>query len=132
MAGRHHRARRLLAAGNGGCHLGPQGTGGLDQLAGHGAARTNPVQPQDLGGVRRLALIATGSRRCTDRQLDKLWAEDRDEAYERFFGVGASFDAVLAQPSISSEERGSLAEPSRFGTLARRVFQPLLAVEDLR
>ncbi len=66
------------------------------------------------------------------RRLDKLWAEDRDEAYERFFGKGASFDALLVQPSISSEERGSLAEPSRFGTLARRVFQPLLSVEDLR
>ena len=66
------------------------------------------------------------------KQLDKLWVEDRDEAYELFFGVAASFDTVLAQTSISSEERGSLAEPSRFGTLARRVFQPLLAVEDLR
>jgi exodeoxyribonuclease V gamma subunit len=64
------------------------------------------------------------------RQLDKLWAEDRDEAYARFFG--ASLETVLAQPSISSEERGNLAEPSRFGTLARRVFQPLLSVEDLR
>jgi exodeoxyribonuclease V gamma subunit len=39
---------------------------------------------------------------------------------------------MLAQPSISSEARGSLAEPTRFGTLARRVFQPLLLVEDLR
>jgi exodeoxyribonuclease V gamma subunit len=39
---------------------------------------------------------------------------------------------VLAQRSISCEERGNLAEPSRFGTLARRVFQPLLSVEDLR
>ena len=27
--------------------------------------------------------------------------------------------------------RGSLGEPSRFGTLARRVFQPLLANEVL-
>jgi exodeoxyribonuclease V gamma subunit len=77
--------------------------------------------------------------RCRDRQpalyrrqLDKLWRQERDEAYERFFGIGAGFDAMLAQPSISSEERGSLAEPSRFGTLARRVFQPLLSVEDLR
>jgi exodeoxyribonuclease V gamma subunit len=66
------------------------------------------------------------------RQLDKLWVEDRDEAYERFFGVGASLDAVLAQRSIPNEVRGNLAEPSRFGTLARRVFQPLLSVEDLR
>jgi exodeoxyribonuclease V gamma subunit len=65
------------------------------------------------------------------RQLDKLWAEDRDEAYERFFGIGASLDALLAQPSILSEERGNLAELTRFGTLARRVFQPLLSVEDL-
>jgi exodeoxyribonuclease V gamma subunit len=64
------------------------------------------------------------------RQLDKLWLEDRDEAYERFFGVGASLDALLAQPSSSGEERGNLAEPSRFGTLARRVFQPLLSVEE--
>jgi exodeoxyribonuclease V gamma subunit len=65
------------------------------------------------------------------RQLDKLWREDRDEAYERFFGVGASLDAMMAEPSILSEERGNLAEPTRFGTLARRVFQPLLSVEDL-
>ena len=64
------------------------------------------------------------------RQLDKLWAQDRDEAYKRFFG--ASLDTVLAEPSISCEERGNLAEPSRFGTLARRVFQPLLSVEELR
>jgi exodeoxyribonuclease V gamma subunit len=64
------------------------------------------------------------------RQLEKLWAQDRDEPYERFFG--SSLDSMLAQPSISSEERGSLAEPSRFGTLARRVFQPLLSVENLR
>jgi exodeoxyribonuclease V gamma subunit len=66
------------------------------------------------------------------RQLDKLWGQERDEAYERFFGAGAGLEAMLAQRSINSEERGSLAEPSRFGTLARRVFQPLLLVEDLR
>jgi exodeoxyribonuclease V gamma subunit len=66
------------------------------------------------------------------KQLKKLWAEDRDEAYERFFGAKASFDDLLAQGSIPNEVRGSLAEPSRFGTLARRVFQPLLSVEELR
>jgi exodeoxyribonuclease V gamma subunit len=64
------------------------------------------------------------------RRLEKLWAEDRDEAYARFFG--SSLDAMLDQRSIPSEERGSLAEPSRFGTIARRVFQPLLSVENLR
>jgi exodeoxyribonuclease V gamma subunit len=66
------------------------------------------------------------------KQLDKLWLEDRDEAYERFFGAKASLDDLLAQESIPGEERGGLRERSRFGTLARRVFQPLLSVEDLR
>jgi exodeoxyribonuclease V gamma subunit len=66
------------------------------------------------------------------KQLDKLWLEDRDDAYERFFGAKASLDDLLAQPSIASEVRGNLVEPSRFGILARRVFQPLLSVEDLR
>jgi exodeoxyribonuclease V gamma subunit len=66
------------------------------------------------------------------KQLEKLWAEDRDETYERFFGAKASLDDLRAQPSVPTEVRGSLTEPSRFGTLARRVFQPLLSVEDLR
>jgi exodeoxyribonuclease V gamma subunit len=35
----------------------------------------------------------------------------------------------MHQPSIPAEERGSLAEPTRFGTLARRVFHPLLSTE---
>jgi exodeoxyribonuclease V gamma subunit len=66
------------------------------------------------------------------KQLNKLWLEDRDEAYGRFFGPGASLSDLLAQPPIASEVRGNLVEPSRFGTLARRVFQPLLSVENLR
>ncbi|HVD18213.1 MAG TPA: exodeoxyribonuclease V subunit gamma [Propionibacteriaceae bacterium] len=66
------------------------------------------------------------------KQLEKVWAEDRDEAYERFFGAKASLEDLLAQPSVPTEVRGSLTEPTRFGTLARRVFQPLLSVEDLR
>ena len=66
----------------------------------------------DRLGARRIARVAFG-------QLDLARGEE-----------GA--DTVLAQPSIASEERGNLSEPSRFGTLARRVFQPLLSVEDLR
>ena len=38
---------------------------------------------------------------------------------------------MLAQPSRAAEERGDLGEPSRFGTLARRVFAPLLRCEEL-
>jgi exodeoxyribonuclease V gamma subunit len=62
-------------------------------------------------------------------KLDDAWKNERDGAYERFFGIGASVDDLMRQPSIRSEERGSLGEPSRFGTLARRVFHPLLSAE---
>lgn len=60
------------------------------------------------------------------------WEWDRDAAYERFFGAGATLADLAAIPSRPDEERGTLAEPSRFGTLARRVFHPLLGVEVLR
>jgi exodeoxyribonuclease V gamma subunit len=62
-------------------------------------------------------------------KLERVWGEERDLAYERFLGVGATVDDLLRQESVPAEERGSLAEPSRFGTLARRVWHPLLASE---
>jgi exodeoxyribonuclease V gamma subunit len=42
-----------------------------------------------------------------------------------------TLETLLAEPSRPGEVRGTLGEPSRFGTLARRVFQPLLDNEDL-
>ena len=63
---------------------------------------------------------------------EKDWGWDRDAAYERFFGVGVTLSDLAAIASRPEEERGTLAEASRFGTLARRVFQPLLTVEQLR
>jgi exodeoxyribonuclease V gamma subunit len=60
------------------------------------------------------------------------WEWDRDAAYERFFGVGVTLTDLAKIPSRTEEERGTLAETTRFGTLARRVFQPLLSVEQLR
>jgi exodeoxyribonuclease V gamma subunit len=62
-------------------------------------------------------------------KLDEAWNNERDRAYEKFFGVRATLDDLMRQPSVAAEERGSLAEPSRFGTLARRVFHPLLSAE---
>jgi exodeoxyribonuclease V gamma subunit len=66
------------------------------------------------------------------KNLEKLWARDRDTSYEQFFGPGVSLETLLSQAARPNEVRGDLGEPSRFGTLARRVFQPLLANEDLR
>jgi exodeoxyribonuclease V gamma subunit len=67
-----------------------------------------------------------------ESSADKDWGWDRDAAYERFFGEGVTLSELSAIPSRPEEERGTLAEASRFGTLARRVFQPLLTVEQLR
>jgi exodeoxyribonuclease V gamma subunit len=64
------------------------------------------------------------------RDLEKVWAQDRDAGYERFFGAGVSLADMLSRPSRAEEERGDLGEPSRFGTLARRVFTPLLRCEE--
>ena len=62
-------------------------------------------------------------------KLEKSWRAERDLAYERFFGTGATLDDMMRQPAIAAEARGDTAEPSRFGTLARRVFQPLISAE---
>ena len=65
------------------------------------------------------------------RDLDRTWAMDRDPAYEQYFGAGVTLEDLLCQQSRPEEERGALGEPSRFGTLARRVFTPLLSCEEL-
>jgi exodeoxyribonuclease V gamma subunit len=65
------------------------------------------------------------------RELDRTWAMDRDPAYEQYFGTGVTLESLLSQQSRPEEERGALAEQSRFGTLARRVFTPLLSCEEL-
>ncbi len=64
--------------------------------------------------------------------LERLWRDDSDPAYERFFGADATVEDLMVEPSRVAEERGRLAEPTRFGTLARRVFQPMLSAEGNR
>jgi exodeoxyribonuclease V gamma subunit len=72
------------------------------------------------------------------KYLRGVWRDDGDDLYARFFDPPSGdngprgFDALLAEPSRPEEERGTLVEPSRFGTLARRVFHPLMANEELR
>ena len=64
------------------------------------------------------------------KMLTQEWNRERDETFERFFGAGVTLDGLMAAESVAGEERGDLGEPSRFGTLARRVFHPLLMVEE--
>ncbi len=51
--------------------------------------------------------------------------EQRDPAHALVWGDGAPFSALLAEPS------GDPDEPTRFAALARRVWAPLLAAEEL-
>jgi exodeoxyribonuclease V gamma subunit len=74
-------------------------------------------------------------RRRDDRAIDivlprirRTFQMESDDLYQAVFGI-TSLDQLLTMPSVRDEERGSLAEPSRFGTLARRVWHPLLGAE---
>jgi exodeoxyribonuclease V gamma subunit len=133
------RGWRAISIGRGGCsQLGPvdptwagRVLADLIDLRATGLREPIPFSPKTSAEYAALR-FRDRSPHLYRRQLEKLWAEERDEAYERFFGRGANLDVLLTEPSIASEERGNLAEPSRFGTLARRVFQPLISVEHLR
>lgn len=67
--------------------------------------------------------------------ISKEWAQECDDSYARFFGNDpqgrgrSGLELLLAEPARPGEELGALVEPTRFGTLARRVFDPLLYVE---
>ncbi len=61
--------------------------------------------------------------------LERIWKDERDAAFSRFWGEEATVADLEREPSIPAEERGDTAERSRFGTLARRVWQPLLGSE---
>jgi exodeoxyribonuclease V gamma subunit len=124
------------------------GTGGLSVLGPvpstwARAALADLVDLQRTGLAEPLPFAARTSAeyariRRADRQiepyltnLERIWKQDRDELYEQFFGAGVSVADLLRIPAAPGEERGSLGEPGRLGTLARRVFHPLLSSEEL-
>ncbi|MFW6598459.1 exodeoxyribonuclease V subunit gamma [Propionibacteriaceae bacterium Y2011] len=59
------------------------------------------------------------------RVARREWEHERGaDVWEALWGGG--FDAVVADPARDEERRGPDADPTRFGTLARRLFGPLL------
>jgi exodeoxyribonuclease V gamma subunit len=67
-----------------------------------------------------------------EKKLQAIWLTERDLAWESFFGTRANLEDLLAQPPSPEDEGEALKEPSRFGTVARVVFEPLLSVEASR
>ena len=75
------------------------------------------------GAIEREWSGTRGGRGRPDR------AGERDADYARFFPE--SLSDLLAPRSGPDDVRGTLGEPSRFGSLARRVWQPLFDHEEL-
>jgi exodeoxyribonuclease V gamma subunit len=63
--------------------------------------------------------------------MAKPWERDDDEAWQLLLDPPATLDGLLATPARAAEQRGPVAEPSRFGMLAVRVWSRLLWLEEL-
>ena len=101
----------------------------LVELQGTGLCGTIPFSPRV--SYDYAALRARGRDWEPEfKRLASTWAFEVDDVWRRCYPPDATVDRLLAEPSRAAEQRGGLAEPSRFGTLARRVFHPLLAAEE--
>ena len=102
----------------------------LVELYRTGLAEPLPFAPRTSA---EYALVRSRDRSLAlyETKISAVWDQERDPVWERFLGPGAGLRVLMEQPSRASEERGTLVEPTRFGTLARRVFSPLLRAEEL-
>ncbi|MFP5283812.1 MAG: hypothetical protein ACLGIF_10230, partial [Actinomycetes bacterium] len=87
-----------------------------------------PFSPRASAEYARIRCEGKSVQALTE-VIERRWVEDRDPAYERFFGAGASLTTLTAEPTRPEEVVGAPTAPTRFGTLALRVFAPLLAAE---
>jgi len=63
------------------------------------------------------------------KRVEEQWGRDRDPLWERVLGPGADLETLMAEPALPGEGRPHRDGESRFGSLARRVFVPLLRVQ---
>ncbi|MGI3779529.1 MAG: exodeoxyribonuclease V subunit gamma, partial [Janthinobacterium lividum] len=63
------------------------------------------------------------------KRVEEQWGRDRDPLWERVLGPGADLESLMAEPAQPGEGRPHRDGESRFGSLARRVFVPLLRVQ---
>lgn len=104
--------------------------GDLVELYRVGMTGPIPYGPKTSAEYARLRYAGKEIRPFLEK-LEREWAQERDGAVTLFFGRDTPLTTLLETRSDPAEERGSLAEPSRFGTLARRVWHPLLMSEVL-
>ncbi|GAB2574979.1 exodeoxyribonuclease V subunit gamma [Microlunatus antarcticus] len=63
------------------------------------------------------------------KRVEDQWGRDRDPLWERVLGVGADLDTLMAEPARPGEGRPDRDGESRFASVARRVFVPLIRVQ---
>jgi exodeoxyribonuclease V gamma subunit len=84
------------------------------------------------GGDVRAAVAAAGNRWTARDDTGRVHGEGTDPEHRLVWGAVTVAD-LCRRPPGPDEDRGAAAarEPSRFGVLARRVWEPLLAHEEL-
>src|SRR5215213_3199522 len=103
----------------------------LAELRRTGLCEPLPFSPKTSAEYARIRVVGK-TVELYARKLEAIWLTERDREYESFFGPRAGLAELMRQPSLTNEERAGTAEPSRFGTLARRIYEPLLAAETTR
>ena len=109
----------------------------LDLVALRQVGLREPLPFAPRTSARYTQIRRTGQELSRSQWADvaKEWTQECDESYAHFFGHDpehpslTGLDVLLAEPGRPQEALGALVEPTRFGTLARRVFDPLLWVE---
>ncbi len=88
-----------------------------------------PLPPKASCEYARLSLAGRPIEPLLGK-IAQLYGEDLDPSYEQV--IGPDLAQLMAEPARAEERRGDIDEPTRFGALARRLWQPLLRGEDLR
>ncbi|MGI3783100.1 MAG: exodeoxyribonuclease V subunit gamma [Janthinobacterium lividum] len=99
----------------------------LVDLQGTGLRTLIPFAP--LAAYEYALLDSRDTLKDEIKRVQEAWGRDRDPLWERVLGTGADLDALTAEPAQPGEGRPHRDGESRFGSLARRVFVPLLRVQ---
>ena len=99
----------------------------LVDLQGTGLRTLIPFAP--LTAYEYALLDLRGTLKDDLKRVEEQWGRDRDPLWERVLGPGADLDALMAEAALPGEGRPHREGESRFGSLARRVFVPLLRVQ---